>query len=149
MKKHGFLSSEISAGIEDVLGGDPRLSEGVKFRRKEKGNSVIVTSNIYLNEKTLLSELVSYISGIVQKIIEKHLALDGEIIKLNIDKGTVSDRGEIWFEVVSGVIFEVYCFTCRSISFVRILHERQLYGEKNEWISLDMDECLDSQWFED
>jgi hypothetical protein len=148
-QEHGFLSSEISAGVEDVLSGDLRLSEILKFKRKEKGNAVIVTTNIYLKEKSELYEFVSHISSIVESIIKKHLALNGEIIKLSIERGTVSDRGEVWFEIVEGVVFEVYCFTCRSISFVRVLHEKQLYGEKNEWISLDIDEYLDSQWFEE
>jgi hypothetical protein len=148
-QKHDFLSSEISAGIEDILSGDLRLSRGVKFGRKEKGNAIIVTTNIYLKEKSLLGEFFSYISNSVGLIIEKHLALNGEIIKMNIERGTVSDRGEVWFEIIEGVVFEVYCFTCRAISFVRVLHEKQLYGEKNEWISLDIDEYLDSQWFEE
>ncbi|MFB0560856.1 MAG: hypothetical protein ACETWM_06565 [Candidatus Lokiarchaeia archaeon] len=148
-QKHGSLSSEIIAGIEDILSGDSRLSELVKFKRKERGNANIVTTNIYLKEKSLLGEFVSYISDGVESIIEKHLALNGEIIKLKIERGTVSDRGEVWFEIVNGVVFEVYCFTCKAISFVRVLHEKQLYGEKNEWISLDMDEYLDSQWFEE
>lgn len=147
--KHGSLSSEISAAIENILSGDLRLSRPVKFKRKEKGNVNIATTNIYLKEKSLLGDFVSYISNSVESIIEKHLALNGEIIKLNIESGTVSDRGEVWFEIVDGVVFEVYCFTCKAISFVRVLHEKQLYGEKNEWISLDMDEYLDSQWFEE
>ena len=148
-QKHGSLSNEIAAEIEDILIGDMRLSERVKFKRKEKGNAIIVTTNLYLKEKSMLYEFVSYIANIVESIIEKHLALNGEIIKSNIESGTVSDRGEIWFEIVNGVVFEVYCFTCKAISFVRVLHEKQLYGEKNEWISLDMDEYLDSQWFEE
>lgn len=148
-QKHGFLSSEIIAEIENVLSGDLRLSESLKFKRKEKGNAVIVTTNIYLKEKSGLYEFVSHISSVVESTIKKHLALNGETIKLSIERGTVSDRGEIWFEIVEGVVFEVYCFTCRSIIFVRVLHEKQIYGEKNEWISLDIDEYLDSQWFEE
>jgi hypothetical protein len=147
--KHDFLSSEISAEVENVFGGDLRLSEGLKFKRKEKWNMVIVTTNIYLKEKSQLHEFLSHISSVLESIIKKHLELNGEIIKLGISGGTVDDRGEIWFEVVEGVIFEVYCFTCKSISFVRVLHEKQLYGEKKEWISIDVDEYLDSQWFEE
>jgi hypothetical protein len=148
-QKHGFLGNEIIAGIEGALKGDLRLSEGLRFKRKEKGNAVIVTTNIYLKNSSEFCEFVSHISSVVESIIKKHLALNGEIIKLSIESGTVSDGGEVWFEVVEGVMFEVYCFTCRSISFVRVLHEKQLYGEKNEWISLDVDEYLDSQWFEE
>ncbi|MEM3593318.1 MAG: hypothetical protein QXS27_01175, partial [Candidatus Jordarchaeaceae archaeon] len=131
-QKHGLLSGEISTEVEDVFCGDLRLSGSLKFRWKEKGNSVIVTSNIYLKEKTQLYKFLSDITSVVEAAIKRHLALDGEIIKLNIKGGTVSDRGEVWFDIVEGVIFEVYCFVCKSISFVRILHERQLYGEENE-----------------
>lgn len=147
--KHDFLSSEISAEIEDVFCEDSRLSEVLKFKRKEKGSAVIVTTNIYLKEKAQLPEFLLHISSVLESIIKKHLAFNGEIIKLGINGGIVNDRGEVWFEVVEGVIFEVYCFTCRSISFVRVLHEKQLYGEKKEWISVDVDEYLDSQWFEE
>ncbi len=148
-QKHGFLSGEISVQVESVLREDVRLAERVKFKRKERGNTIILTTNIYLRDKSLLSEFVSYIANIVELVIEKHLALNGEIIKTNIESGTVSDRGEVWFEIVDGAMFEVYCFACSSISFVRVLHERQLYGEKNEWISLDVDEYRDSPWFEE
>ena len=146
--KHGFLSGEISSGVEEILGEDSRVAKRFRFTRKERGNAVIVTTNIYLRKKSQFPEFVSYLTGIVKSIIENHIGLNGEIIRLDVRGGVISDRGEIWFEVIGGVVFEVYCFTCRSISFVRILHEKQLYGEKNEWISLDVDEYRDSQWFE-
>ncbi|MBS7250395.1 MAG: hypothetical protein KIH08_07370 [Candidatus Freyarchaeota archaeon] len=149
MGKHGSLSGEISSEVRNILRGDSRLLEEAKFKRKEKENAIIWTTNIYLKDKSQLSEFVSYIADVVESILERHLASDGEIIRLSVGSGTVSDRGEIWFGIVGGVVFEVYCFTCRSISFVRILHEKQLYGEKNEWVSLDIDEYLDSQWFEE
>jgi len=147
--KHGFLSGEISSGVEEILGEDSRVAKRFRFTRKERENAVIVTTNIYLRKKSQFPEFVSYLTGIVKSIIENHIGLNGEIIRLDVRGGVISDRGEIWFEVIGGVVFEVYCFTCRSISFVRILHEKQLYGEKNEWISLDVDEYRDSQWFEE
>lgn len=147
--KHGLLSGEISSEVENVLRGDSRLLVEAKFKCKEKEDAIIWTTNIYLRDKSQLSEFVSYIADVVESILDKHLASDGEIIRLSVGGGTVSDRGEIWFEIVDGVVFEVYCFTCRSISFVRVLHEKQLYGEKNEWVSLDIDEYLDSRWFEE
>jgi len=147
--KHGFLSSEISSGVEEILGEDSRVAKRFRFTRKERGNAVIVTTNIYLRKKSQFPEFVSHLASIVKSIIENHIGLNGEIIRLDVEGGVISDRGETWFEVIGGVVFEVYCFTCRSISFVRILHEKQLYGEKNEWISLDVDEYRDLQWFEE
>lgn len=84
-QEHGFLSREIRAGIEDFLKGDLRLSESMKFKQKKNENAVIVTTNIYLKEKSELQEFFLHISAAVESIIKKHLAFNGEIIKLSAE----------------------------------------------------------------
>ncbi|MHA1606724.1 MAG: hypothetical protein ACTSWP_04160 [Candidatus Freyarchaeota archaeon] len=81
-------------------------------------------------------------------IVERHVGDNGEIIECKVDEGCIIDGGKPWFNIIRGYILETYCFTCKSVTFIRVLHEKD--PRRNvEWVSVDVDENLKTPWFKE
>ncbi len=74
------------------------------------------------------------------------LAKNGEIQTIDIQAGRNIDLGIEQTKILNGKFFEFYCYTCFSIAFIRILLEEGIYY-KQRWISIDIDEILNTPWF--
>lgn len=86
-------------------------------------------------------------SGIIE-IIEDELRdlRNGEYQKMEISGGENIDSGIRQTEILRGICYEIYCFDCLSMYYLRVLWERGIFYQR-EWISVDMDEILNSPWF--
>jgi hypothetical protein len=115
---------------------------------KSRERYTIYEGNFFFKEPKSIPTTLTEISALIENTIKEHISSNGELIKSSIREGEIWDCGKRYFEVRGGFHFEVYCFTCKSYTFVRVSHERTLYPPEKEWLSIDIDEDLETIWLE-
>lgn len=112
----------------------------VEFSKRERG----LVRTFSINTKNASEDLYSSILKIVEEVLSD--VKNGEIQKMEICRGENIDSGVRQTEILRGVCYEIYCFDCFSMCYLRVLWERGLVYRR-EWISVDADEILKSPWF--
>jgi hypothetical protein len=143
------LSDELSDSILERFSKDDRLSSPPTMQRKSRGNHSIHTGNYYFKQSTDIQGALDEISETIESKIKSHILSKGELIKGVISKGYIWDDQKVYFEIRSGIYFEVYCFKCKSLTFIRVTHEKTLFSPEKQWLSIDMDEDHDTLWLEE
>ncbi|MEM2573105.1 MAG: hypothetical protein QXF77_01670 [Candidatus Jordarchaeales archaeon] len=143
---HGLLSERIRLALKRRFEGDSSFSMPAKFNFSSKGAYATFSTNLFPRDKADARKIYLEARVVVKTAIEEHIGEDGEIIEYEVSEGRILDGGRVWFYVLEGFIVEAYCFTCKSISFARVLHERDP-RKGDEWVSVDVDENLDTPWF--
>ncbi|MDY6958895.1 MAG: hypothetical protein SVK08_07020 [Halobacteriota archaeon] len=139
---------DLTEGIMGVVGefeGDFRLKEAFKQRIEKSSGYTIGTTNLYPTEGQevdLFNDLVSSL----EDYLKDHLNEKGEIQILRVSSGENIDIGIKQANVLCGRVFEMYCYKCFSITFLRVWLEEGIFIKKR-WISVDVDELTETPWF--
>jgi hypothetical protein len=140
------LLDELHKSILEYLGNTNRLLGPPVLRRSSRDNYSFCSGNFFPRDLSDLPRAVEETSEVVEKTIKGHIGQSGELIRSIIRKGEIWDSGKTYFEIKGGSHFEVYCFKCKSLTFVRVQHEKMLYPPQREWLSIDVDENQDTLW---
>lgn len=109
----------------------------------------ICSGNFFFKESSDIQAAIDEVIKIVENTIRSHIGSKGEIIKSLIRGGEIWDTDKRYFEVKAGAHFESYCFSCKTLTFVRVTWEKQLFAPEKEWLSIDVDEVKDSIWLDE
>ncbi|MBS7287653.1 MAG: hypothetical protein KIH01_02605 [Candidatus Freyarchaeota archaeon] len=143
---HVSLSERMLLTLKEKFGKENALYETAKFNRASREGYMTFSTNIFPKNRGDARRIYLEARGVVKAVIENHIGENGEIIEYEISEGRIFDGGRAWFYILEGFIVEAYCFTCKSVSFTRVLHE--LDPRKGaEWVSVDVDENADTPWF--
>ena len=83
----------------------------------------------------------------VEEILEKATTnFKGEKIICSISRGRIIDLGREQFEIIRGMVIELYDYATLSSCFLR-LYEIREKGKKQSWIACYIDENLLSPWW--
>ncbi|MDY6864375.1 MAG: hypothetical protein SVY15_00180 [Halobacteriota archaeon] len=125
--------------------GDSRLKEEFTQKIEKSSKYTIGTTNLYPGEGEevgLFNDLVSRL----EDYLKDRLNESGEVQILEISSGENIDIGIKQAEVLCGRLFEIYCYKCFSITFLRVWLEEGIFIKKR-WISVDVDELTGTPWF--
>ncbi|MFW9778266.1 MAG: hypothetical protein ACFFE8_05365 [Candidatus Heimdallarchaeota archaeon] len=112
---------------------------------RQRANNIVVMWNIFLEQKSSLNNLMAKIDQSIETILSQ---IRGEVIKFNVDSGTIKDMGTQEFRVIRGKIWNVYFYEPEDFLSVRLVHEETLHDQE-QWISVDIDLVTNSAWFVD
>lgn len=135
--------------LEYLATNKNKLLEPPKLLRRTKNKYSVCSGNFFFEDAREIQSAVSVVTGIIDNTIRNHACSKGETIINNISKGEILDGGQKYFEIRGGSTFEVYCFSCRTLTFIRVTDEKQLFDSQKEWLSIDIDEIQDPLWLED
>jgi len=141
------LTAYIFDQIEKEFKDDIRLDKSFKTRIEGISKYITGTTNIY-PKKDNIDDFFVDISNFIEKKLKERLKKDGEIQITKISSGQNIDLGIKQANIIEGRYFEIYCYKCFSIVFLRIWLEEGIYVKK-KWISVDVDELLETPWFKD
>jgi hypothetical protein len=140
------LLDELYNSILEYLANTDRLLGPPVLKRNSRDKYSVFSGNFFPRNLSDLPPVVNEVSEVIEKTIKGHIGASGELIRSTIRKGEIWDSGKTYFEIKGGSHFEVYCFTCKSLTFVRVQHEKMLYPPQKEWLSIDVDENQDTLW---
>jgi hypothetical protein len=143
------LSNELHDSILECLSRDDKLLSPPTMQQKSRENHTIHSGNYFFKRPTDIQPALNEISERIENTIKSHIGSNGELIEGVISTGNIWDGEKTYFEIKGGYYFEVYCFTCKSLTFIRVTHERTLYPPERQWISIDMDEDQNTIWLEE
>lgn len=141
--------------VEKVLGSlepfrkDPRLAKRFEPGMRRKETVAVGWANLHPKEG-LAEELYRDVASAVEATVRRSVLDCGEVQTLE-GRGENVDLGLRQALLDPARYFEVYCFNCYSVTFVRVHVEEGLTKEKRgqRWISVDVDEVGKSLWFEE
>jgi hypothetical protein len=140
------LLDELHKSILDYVAGTDRWLGPPVLKRTSKEKYSVCSGNFFPRNPNDLLPAIDEVTELIEKTIKGHIGSSGELIKNTIRKGEIWDSGKTYFEIKGGSHFEVYCYTCKSFTFVRVQYEKMLYPPKKEWLSIDVDEDQDTLW---
>jgi len=137
------LTENIFKNIKIKFENDERLKEKFNIMIKKDKNCIVGSANIdvKVDIKGFFNDVCLTVENVVKNV-------NGEYQSVEIKEGENVDLGIKQAEILDGRFFEVYCYKCLSIGFIRIWLEKGLYIKK-KWISVDVDENLKTLWFKE
>jgi hypothetical protein len=130
--------------IKNKFENNRRLKQKFNIMMKKDNNYSIGSVNIEAKEN-----FIDYIFDEVVLIAEEAINnLKCEVQKFILERGENIDLGLKQAEILKGLIYEIYCYSCNSVIFLRILTEKALFIDKR-WISVDCDELRETLWFKE
>jgi len=142
------LLNELHDSILAYLANSGKLLDRPSLMCKSKDKYGICSGNFFLKESSDIRPVLNEVVKVIESTIRSH-AGPKEVIKSVIRGGEIWDADKKYFGVKAGAHFESYCFACKTLTFVRVTWEKQLFAPKKEWLSIDVDEVQDPLWLED
>lgn len=137
------LTENVFKTVKERFKDDKRLKEKFNVMIKKDKKYVIGSTNI--DVKNDIEDFFNDVCLAVENTVKN---VNGEYQSVEIKYGENVDLGIKQAEILDGRFFEVYCYDCLSIAFVRVWMEKGLYIKK-KWISVDVDENLKTLWFKE
>ncbi len=135
------IVNRIEASIDSQISNRNR-TKPVKIQ--ERTQNIVLTWNVYSEGTIKLEQFFQHISHIINKETKR---VNGEVIKLEIIKGDIFDKGLQEFVITSGRSWDVYLYDPEVFIYIRLLLESRLTQKKERWISIDIDIIKQSAWF--
>ena len=120
---------------------------GIELRIVKRADKNIATTNIYPEEGKEEEEFLK-LSSALESALEGWYKRHGEMLTCRLESGEIRDLGDSQAELLNGRYFELYCYECSEVAFVRLWLEAGTFYKKT-WISLDIDVVENSLWFSD
>ncbi|MFW9855455.1 MAG: hypothetical protein ACFFFG_10355 [Candidatus Thorarchaeota archaeon] len=114
-------------------------------RLQQRASNIVVMWNIFSDQRRTLDSLLQKISLTIDDSLSR---IKGEIIKLEVGSGTITDTGIQEFEIIEGKVWNVYLYNPEDFLYIRLLHETRLQRQE-DWLSVDIDHIRNSAWFMD
>ena len=146
MKVMPSLLDELYKSILKYVSNTNKLLGPPELKRNSRDKYSVCSGNFFPRNPDDLPLALKEVTELVEKTTKEHIGSNGELIRSTIRDGEIWDSGKTYFEIRGGSHFEVYCFNCRSLTLVRVQHEKMLYTPQKEWLSIDIDEDSDTLW---
>lgn len=138
------IAQEIERKIEEYR-RDRRIERDFNVTLRKSGKHTILMANIYPLEGHAI-HLFKEICSEIEEIVRGKMKEMGEVQTFRNGCGENVDLGITQTKVLDGLYMEFYCYRCSSSSFLRIWMEED--GKGRKWISVDLDEIVQSPWFD-
>jgi hypothetical protein len=142
------LLNELHDSILAYLTNSKKLLDSPSLMCKSKEKYSICSGNFFFKESSDIKPVLNEVVQAIENTIRSHMG-PKEVIKSVIRSGEILDADKRYFKVKAGAHFESYCFACKTMTFVRVTWEKQLFAPEKEWLSIDIDEIQDPLWLED
>nr|MDO8099299.1 hypothetical protein [Candidatus Njordarchaeota archaeon] len=143
------LLNALHDSILVCLAKNKKLLDRPSLTYKSKERYGTCSGNFFFKEPGDIKPAIDKVIKIIENTIRSHIGSKGEIIKSMIRGGEIWDRDKRYFGIKAGAHFESYCFACKTLTFVRVTWEKQLFAPEKEWLSIDVDEVQDTIWLEE
>jgi len=143
------LLDELHDSIIAYLTKNKKLLTPPTMRHKSRDKYGICSGNFFFKESSDIQPVIDEVIKVIGNTIRSHIGSKGEIIKSMIRWGEIWDADKRYFEIKAGAHFESYCIACKTLTFVRVTWEKQLFAPEKEWLSIDIDEVQDTIWLEE
>jgi hypothetical protein len=144
------LLNELRDLIIAHLTKNKKLLTPPTMEQKTKNDYSVCSGNFFFKESTEIKPAIDEVIKIIENAIKSHIGpKGGEMIRSMIRGGEIWDADNKYFEIKTGAHFETYCYSCKTLTFVRVGLEKQLFPPEKEWLSIDVDEVQNSIWLEE
>ena len=125
----------------------PNREMTLPVKQRDRGINSILTWNIYPRNP---EEVTDIFDGI-QNLLSKKLVdfEEGELLMYEISEGRILDSGSDAFLISRGFSWDLYIYQPEIFVYIRLLQEKKIEKDDNEWISVDIDLIRQSAWFVD
>lgn len=125
----------------------PNRERTLPVKQHDRGINSILTWNIYPRSP----EEVIDIFDSIQNLLSKKLVdfEEGELLMYEISEGRILDSGSDAFLISRGFSWDLYIYQPEIFIYIRLLQEKKIETDDNEWISVDIDLIRQSAWFVD
>jgi hypothetical protein len=123
-----------------------KLRDKVQINPTIKKTKKYIIGSVNIDQNNSIPDIFHQLNKYLLDILTN--LKNSEIQVCKIATGYNIDRGYKQSVIHKGTIYEIYCFNCYSLAFLRILLEEGLFIKK-KWLSIDIDELLATPWFDE
>jgi hypothetical protein len=116
-------------------------------KQRDRGINSILTWNIFPENPGEEIEIFDSIQKLINHKLESYE--EGELLQYEISKGRILDSGSEAFIISRGFSWDLYIYQPETFIYIRLLQEKNIEKDSNEWISVDIDLIKQSAWFVD
>jgi len=125
----------------------PIRTKTLPLKQRNRGNNSIFTWNIFHENPEETIEIFESIQNVINQKLESYE--EGELLQYEISKGRILDSGSEAFLISKGFSWDLYIYQPEIFVYIRLLLEKNIEMDNNEWISVDIDLIKQSAWFVD
>jgi hypothetical protein len=134
----------LEAYLEKLL---PNRKRTLPVKQRDKGINSILTWNIYPRTPEEVTDIFDSIQNLLShKLVNFE---GGELLMYEISEGRILDSGSDAFIISRGFSWDLYIYQPEIFVYIRLLQEKKIQTDDNEWISVDIDLIRQSAWFVD
>jgi len=139
---------EITNLLESYLENKfPTRTKTLPVKQRDRGVNSILTWNIFPKNLEETKEIFNSIQDLFSQKLESYE--EGELLQYEISKGRILDSGSEAFIISRGFSWDLYIYQPEIFVYIRLLQEKSIEIDNNEWISVDIDLIKQSAWFVD
>ncbi|MHA1512489.1 MAG: hypothetical protein ACTSRJ_00280 [Candidatus Hodarchaeales archaeon] len=125
----------------------PNRMKTLPVKQRDRGINSILTWNIFPENPGEEIEIFDSIQKLINLKLESYE--EGELLQYEISKGRILDSGSEAFIISRGFSWDLYIYQSETFIYIRLLKEKNIEKDSNEWISVDIDLIKQSAWFVD
>jgi len=125
----------------------PIRTKTLPVKQRDSGVNSIITWNIFPENPKETTEIFDSIQNLLNQKLESYE--EGELLQYEISKGRILDSGSEAFIISRGFSWDLYIYQPEIFVYIRLLQEKSIQKDNNEWISVDIDLIKNSAWFMD
>jgi hypothetical protein len=123
----------------------PSRKKTLPLKKRDRGINSILTWNIFPRNSVETINIFDSIQVLLGQKLEAFK--EGELLQYEISNGRILDSGSEAFIISRGFSWDLYLYEPEIFVYIRLLQEKTLEKDKNEWISVDIDLIKQSAWF--
>ena len=125
----------------------PTRIKTLPVKQRDRGINSILTWNIFPENPGEEIKIFDSIQNLINQKLESYE--EGELLQYEISKGRILDSGSEAFIISRGYSWDLYIYQPETFVYIRLLQEKNLEKDNQEWISVDIDLIKQSAWFVD
>ena len=125
----------------------PNRERTLPIKQRDRGINSILTWNIYPRSPEEVTDIFDNIQNLLSKKLVNYE--EGELLMYEISEGRILDSGSDAFIISRGFSWDLYIYQPEIFVYIRLLQEKKIETDDNEWISVDIDLIRQSAWFVD
>ena len=125
----------------------PTRTKTLPVKQRDRGINSILTWNIFPRNPEEKAEIFDFIRNLFCQKLESYE--EGGLLQYEISKGRILDSGSEAFLISRGFSWDLYVYQPEIFVYIRLLQEKNIGMNHNEWISVDIDLIKQSAWFVD
>ncbi|MHA2113677.1 MAG: hypothetical protein ACXAC6_00105 [Candidatus Hodarchaeales archaeon] len=125
----------------------PNRERTLPVKQRDRGINSILTWNIYPRSPEEVTDIFDSIQNLLSQILVDFE--EGELLMYEISEGRILDSGSDAFLISRGFSWDLYIYQPEIFVYFRLVQEKKIETDDNEWISVDIDLIRQSAWFVD